>query len=504
MRRTLRPFGYFLVFAACGLLLGYFAERWLPGTAREASGETRLAGATNFKELEAQVRDGSQTLHGISDNLAKVARLVTPSIVHIQAERRTRRGSIEETGSGVIIAGPSTAVGDGAGFFVVTNRHVVDGTELERIDISLADGRQVKPARLWSDRESDLAVLKLPISDVQPARWGDSSRIEIGNLVLAVGSPFGLSQSITLGIISAKGRRALDLGSGAELLNQDFLQTDAAINPGNSGGPLINLYGEIVGINTAIASNSGGNEGIGFSIPSSIARHVVEQLLLKGKVTRAYLGVKLDPAFKLDTAKRLQLDRLRGARIIEVYPGTPAANASLQVDDVVLECNGVAVQDENHLINMISLLPVNRETELVLFRKGKRMAVKIVVGDRTELEKRSEAPAFQPGNGVYFEELGLTLHRLDAEVAASLGYPVRSTGMLVLTVDVNGPLAGQVEPFDLIEELDRTPVLSVADVRERLRDAPGSEISVRWKRVVRGALQNYHTTIPRSTPRLDP
>ena len=174
-------------------------------------------------------------------------------------------------------------------------------------------------------------------------------------MVLAMGSPFGLSQSVTFGIISAKGRRSLKLGTGTQVINQDFLQTDAAINPGNSGGPLISLNGRVIGINTAIASSSGGNEGIGFSIPSNLVRFIFEQLTTKGRVDRAYLGVKLDPRFSQQTAQRLRLDRVRGARVLEVYKSTPASDAHLQIDDVILGFNSTAVQDENHLINLVSL-----------------------------------------------------------------------------------------------------------------------------------------------------
>ena len=156
-----------------------------------------------------------------------------------------------------------------AGFYIVTNRHVVDRTELKNISIHLQDGRVLHPTRIWTDPATDVAAMKISATDLTPARWGDSQKLDIGHIVLAMGSPFGLSQSITLGILSAKGRRALELGSGREVLNQDFLQTDAAINPGNSGGPLINLKGEVVGINTAIASNSGGTKGSASASPAT-------------------------------------------------------------------------------------------------------------------------------------------------------------------------------------------------------------------------------------------
>lgn len=241
--------------------------------------------------------------------MAKISKQISPSVVHIEASHRTvLRGEVEETGSGVIVK--STHL---PGEYVVTNRHVIAGSELKEIKITLPDGRQLNPERVWDDAASDIAVMKVPVEGLTAASWADSDVAEIGHPVLAVGSPFGLSQSVTFGIISAKSRRSLKLGDKG-VLNQDFIQTDAAINPGNSGGPLIDLNGRVVGINTAIASNSGGNEGIGFSIPSNLVSRVVDQLLEYGKVYRAYLGVKLDPDFDITKARALKLDRARGAR----------------------------------------------------------------------------------------------------------------------------------------------------------------------------------------------
>lgn len=315
-----------------------------------------------------------------SNLLAKIAAVATPSVVHIQSKRTIAdRGTVEETGSGVIVADRRKA-----GRFVVTNRHVIHGAETSHIVIRLSDGRILHPERIWLDRASDVAVMKIAAADLQPARWGDSDKVQIGHMVLAMGSPFGLSRSMTFGIISAKGRRSLRLGTRGALLNQDFLQTDAAINPGNSGGPLIDLHGRVIGINTAIASNSGGNDGIGFSIPSNLARRVAEQLIERGSVRRAFLGVRLDDEFTAKTARRLRLDRVRGARIVEVYPRTPAARASLRFDDVILRFNNIDIQDENHLINLVSLAPVGSRAKVIVLRNGRRITVSVLLIDRTE------------------------------------------------------------------------------------------------------------------------
>jgi serine protease Do len=356
------------------------------GTILPAFLHARGGDPVSEKQWQDLSRD-TAPLQQFSQVLAKISSAATPSVVHIQSERKSARGKVEETGSGVIMTSVRRD-----GYFVVTNRHVIDGAALEEITIQLNDGREIHPERVWSDAATDVAVLKISAPNLVPSRWADSNQAEIGHFVLAMGSPFGLSRSVTLGIISAKGRRQLKLGS-AEVLNQDFLQTDAAINPGNSGGPLIDLQGRVVGINTAIASSSGGNEGIGFSIPANLAQRVMEQLLEHGVVHRAYLGVRLDPQFDQKTAKTLRLDRVRGARVTQIYPNTPAARAELRVDDVVLTFDGLDVQDENHLINLVSLTPIGRQVKLSVWRGGREVMLTITLADRVDLQQTSEAPA---------------------------------------------------------------------------------------------------------------
>ncbi|MCA8986617.1 MAG: trypsin-like peptidase domain-containing protein [Planctomycetaceae bacterium] len=350
--------------------------------------EAEHMNATAVEQLYRQLAVGESPLTNGSDLLSQISSVTTPSVVHIQSERPGASGGlVEETGSGVIMTSPQAKTP-----FVVTNKHVVAGAEMSDVTIQLHDGRIIYPYDLRTDEKSDIAVLMIDEPNVQAGRWGDSDTVKIGHMVLAQGSPFGLSQSVTFGIISAKGRRSLRLGESSDVINQDFLQTDAAINPGNSGGPLIDLSGRVIGINTAIASNSGGNEGIGFSIPSNLARYVTEQLLVSGKVRRAYLGVKLDPDFDLETAQKLGLDRVRGARVVDVYRNTPAAMSGLQVDDVILYFGGVEVLDENHLINLVSLTSVNSSINAVILRDKRRQTLAVKLGDRDDLEQRTEAP----------------------------------------------------------------------------------------------------------------
>ncbi len=320
-------------------------------------------------------------------HISDLAVQVLPSVVHIQAVRVENDRRIEETGSGVLVR--SEAI---RGLFVVTNQHVVRGAELESIDLVMPNGTEQHPYRVFRDSESDIAVLQVRDDGQAAATWGDSDSLRIGHFVLAVGSPFGLSQSITMGIVSAKGRRDLSLEAGQNLTNQDFLQTDAAINPGNSGGPLVDMYGNVVGINTAIASSGGGNEGIGFSIPSNLARRIVDQLVSTGRVRRAYLGVELDNDFSQNTAQRLGLRAPRGARIVRVYnqQNSPAVMAGLRPDDVVISFNGIDIVDENHLINLVSLADIGAPIEMVIFRGQQRAVVQVKLLDRESYRTASD------------------------------------------------------------------------------------------------------------------
>jgi serine protease Do len=335
-----------------------------------------------FRELAREV----SALERQGFLLRRLIRLATPSVVHIDAvhsveDGRTNRKGAEEAGSGVIIAIDGNS-------YIVTNRHVIDEAPLSHIKIKLDDGRTVRPTNKWEDDETDIALLAISAKNLVPARIGDSTDVDIGDFVLAVGSPFGLSHSVTFGIISAKGRRDLELGNGS-IRYQDFLQTDAAINPGNSGGPLLNLRGEVIGINTAIASSSGGSEGIGFTIPSNMAMTVVRQFIEHGRVLRAYLGVGLSDEFTLEMAHRLGLSRPQGAVVTSIQPNTPAATCGLQTNDVVLEFDGNRVEDDEHLIKLVGFTDVDKEVEMLVVRQGKSLVLKVKLGDRISFPRQN-------------------------------------------------------------------------------------------------------------------
>jgi serine protease Do len=343
-----------------------------------SSGASIVSRDELYSQLAADVADLEQR----GSILKRVVKLVTPAVVHIEARRendtaRSPRGDSEETGSGVIIERRGK-------LYVLTNRHVIKYSNLTGINVKLADGRVLHPKQTWSDPATDVAIMSIVTDGLVPARLGDSSRLEIGDFVLAVGSPFGLSHSVTYGIISAKGRRDLRLGDDG-VQYQDFLQTDAAINPGNSGGPLLNLRGEVIGLTTAIASTSGANEGIGFAIPIKMVMLIADQLIERGVVVRAYLGVRLDSSFGPAEAAQLGLARPEGARVTGITRSSPAEQARIAVGDVILEFDGSRVEDDMHLINLVSLTPVNKEVDVRLLREGRPVALRVRVANRAQM-----------------------------------------------------------------------------------------------------------------------
>ncbi len=342
-----------------------------PITSPQARAELRRILDQNAPLLEAQ-----------ATVLKTAAKLIGPTVVHIEADvpQRTLEHNldrhVEEAGSGVIIQ-------RNGHFYVLTNRHVFRNAPASGIRIDLADGRRLHPQRVLDDVETDVGVLPIEAADLLASPVGDSDRMEIGDFVLAVGSPFNLSHSFTFGIISARGRHDLQMGDDAARF-QDFLQTDAAINLGNSGGPLCNLHGEIIGINTAIASNSGGNEGIGFSIPINLFMSVARQLIDTGKVTRAFLGVSLDAKFGAAMAAELGMAQATGTRVHDVSPGGPAEAAGIRAGDVILKLDGTVIEDDAHLVNLVGLIEVGKKVSLEILRDGKTIVLPVQVADRSK------------------------------------------------------------------------------------------------------------------------
>lgn len=416
--------------------------------------------------------------------IAAVAAHANRSVVHIESTIEGRRGDVEETGSGVIVTSPRTMQP-----FIVTNRHVIADAPLSSISILLSDGRVIKPREKLEDPESDVAVLKIDDPGIPAAEFGDSDNLDIGHFVLALGSPFGLSQSVTLGIISAKGRRSLELPGKRKVINQDFLQTDAAINPGNSGGPLVDMQGRVIGINTAIASQGGGNEGIGFSIPSNLVRFISEQLVEQGRVRRGYLGVVLDEEFDDETARNHSLPRLTGARIITVTEGTPAAKAGLQPDDIVLNFDGVDIEDHFDLINKVSLTPINKSVRLVVLRTGKQVVLQIILTERPQL--RSDiTPNVLPLEPMPYRNSSLQLLKLNDGLALQSGYLASQSGLLVTAIP-SGETSLRL--YDVVIEAARQPVNSVEDFNAA-SDLGKGPILLKVRRIEQGQVREFLAT----------
>jgi serine protease Do len=326
----------------------------------------------------------------LGERFEAVAARVLPSVVSVEAIKPPKPAPsgqtgkskpVEESGSGILVR-----LDGRAGHYVLTNNHVIAQARPDQITVSLADGRIYHPVQVWTDPESDIAVMGINAPALPTATLGNSDTARVGRWVIAVGSPFGLSQTVTHGIISARDRGQVSLGGSIRI--KEFLQTDAAINPGSSGGPLIDMHGEVIGINTAIASHSGSNSGVAFSIPINLVKRVGKELLEKGSVARGYLGLQVAASFEPADAFKLGLDRVQGAWVERIYDGTPAAAAGLKVNDVVLQLDGVAIRNENHLINLISTMPPGQHIRLQVWRDRRVITLEGTVGDWAKAQTR--------------------------------------------------------------------------------------------------------------------
>ncbi|MEX2188525.1 MAG: DegQ family serine endoprotease [Pirellulales bacterium] len=362
-------------------------------------------------------------------------------------------------GSGVII--------DRSGV-VLTNRHVVDGAD--KVTVHLSDGRTFEATDIKTDDRTDLAVVRLKgAENLTAARLGHSDRLEVGDWVLAIGNPFGLSETVTAGIISAKGR-GLGLSD-----REDFLQTDAAINPGNSGGPLINLAGEVVGINTAISSRSGGYQGVGFAIPIDIARFVSDQLVKNGTVKRAYLGAAIQPLMP-DLAKEFHVDANRGALVSKVMPESPAEKAGLKRGDVVVRFGDQAIVSPSQLVSEVEQTPTGQTRTLEFIRDGKPQRIDVTLreqpkdyGRHTLLTSDKESGK---GETKQLDGLGLKVGALTDDTAEQLG--LKDVAGVVITRVERGSVAADagLSPGNVITDVNGTAVKSVDDFDKAITKRP--------------------------------
>ncbi len=370
---------------------------------------------------------------------------------------------------------PMTALGSGfiidPDGYVVTNNHVVDGAA--DITVTLNTGKEYAAKLVGADPKTDLALLKIDAPDSLPAvSFGDSDAIKVGDWVMAVGNPFGLGGTVTAGIVSARSR---DIHSGPF---DDFLQIDASINQGNSGGPTFAMNGEVVGVNTAIYSPNGGSVGIGFAIPSNLAKSVVAELREHGSIERGWLGVQIQEVTP-EIAGAIGMDKPMGALVSEVQPDSPAAKAKLQRGDVIVEFDGTEIERMRDLPRLVAAAEVGDKVSVVVLRDSGRKTLSVEIAKLADDRVAANDNMPAQGDGQTSKDLGLTLSSITPEMRQQFGIPEDVSGVVVVDVDSDGPAAEQgVQPGDVIEQVAQKQVSSPQDVetltaaaREEKRDA---------------------------------
>ncbi len=373
-------------------------------------------------------------------------------------------------GSGVIVSNEG---------HIITNNHVVE--QVDEIEVQLSDGQTKKARLVGADAQVDLAVLKIDAPNVKPLKFGDSDSVQAGDFVLAIGNPFGFEETVTDGIISSKGRPNRVDGFG------DYLQTNAAINPGNSGGPLINIHGEIIGINTAIISRSGGSQGLGFAVPSNTVRMALESLLKQGRIIRGYLGIQ--------TRNQPGADRPSpdGVTVDDVVPGSPAANAQLQPGDVIKKFNGHEVRSFPELRSLVSQVELNKKVELEVVRNGKAMTVSTEIKEQPVDYQAQASRAIpqqppqlgpgkpnvpQPDNDEQESGGGIGSIRvteLTPQLSRQLDLPNNVHGVVVTSADDN---SSELQKGDVIEEVNQQPVASIEEYKKAVANLDPNQANV--------------------------
>jgi len=465
--RRLAGLGLAAILVSAGIAAGVQAER---GKDPDKDGGSRPI--VNFKEDRRAPERSDQ----LSLSFAAVVKKVTPSVVQVTVSKQVqpadwqgggmpgpdmfqwffgqrpgmRQGMPnpmpreQGVGSGVIVSE------DG---YILTNNHVVDGAD--QVLVRLYDDRELKAKVIGRDPQTDLAVIKVQATGLPALTLADSEQVEVGDIVLAVGNPFGIGKTVTMGIVSATGRGNLGLDY------EDFIQTDAAINPGNSGGALVDSQGRLIGINTAILSRTGANNGIGFAVPTSLARYVVEDLVKDGQVRRGFLGVAIQDLTPT-LAKKLELDRQGGALVADVTSGTPASKAGLKSGDVITELNGKSIRDSKQLRLQIARMEPGTEVALKALRDGKEKSFEVTLKELPQ--KASLARSGQRDAGRSEALQGVGVQDLDADARRQMKVPENVTGAVITEV-APGSAAERagLRAGDVIVEINREPVSSAED-----------------------------------------
>jgi serine protease Do len=413
-----------------------------------------------------------------SGSYANVVNAVAPAVVTVRVDKRAR---VMPTGTQQLpddpffreffgrrfqvpqqrvprVSGLGSGVITTADGHILTNNHVIDGAD--RVRVELTDTRTFDAKVVGTDPASDLAVLKIEGKDLRTLPLGDSSQANVGDVVLAIGNPLNLGQTVTMGIISAKGR-ATGLGDGSY---EDFIQTDAPINEGNSGGALINVKGELIGINSQILTPSGGNIGLGFAIPSNMARQVMDQLKSDGKVSRGKLGVAVQ-TITPDLAESLKLADTRGALISSVEAGSPASRAGLKQGDVVVAVDGEKITDHNALRNRIASTKPGSKVALEVLRNGSTQTVHATLDSLKPSEpERVNRDTASEGGGY-----GMTVQPLTPDIARGLELTTRREGLVIREIDPNGAAAvAGLRVGDVIAQVNGEPVNSASELKSAL------------------------------------
>lgn len=426
-----------------------------------------VAAAAREGQPNLEAKEAIASLQQTGKAFAGVAKDVSPSVVFVSVEKKHESGMDAATlkkffGDRVPKENlPQYAQGVGSGFilsedgFIVTNNHVI--SDAEKINIRMSDGREFDAKLVGSDQQTDVAIIKVDAQDLPALPMGNSDAIEIGEWVLAFGSPFGLPGTVTSGIVSAKGRNHVGITD-----YENFIQTDAAINPGNSGGPLVNLEGEVVGINTAIVSRSGGYMGIGFAIPINQAQTIYQQLIENGQVTRGYLGIMIQPLTS-DLAKAFGIDSGKGILVADFPEGSPAQQAGIQQGDVIIEMDGQPVIDAGRFRNGVAQLPPGSHTTLVVQREGEQHQITVNLGT---MPTAAAAPPVSTDD-LLTRTLGIEVRPLADELAAKENDEM---GVIVSKVlpGSRAALAG-LRPGMIIQQVNRNPITNIDELHQQIK-----------------------------------
>jgi len=503
MSKTNRNFLFLFVFLVVGFLAGILLAAPLGISPRATIQEQTVAPEVSTDN--SQVHD---LLSQISKAFEESAANVSSSVVSIFAEQtvqtqnpfglpddafkdffgedffkrffgtppsREEKRTVRSLGSGVIVTK------DG---YILTNNHVV--ANAEKLSVVVGDNKTYEAKIIGTDPPTDVAVIKVDANDLHAAKLGNSDNVKVGQWVIAVGNPFQLFHTVTHGIISAKGRSSVGLAD-----YEDFFQTDASINPGNSGGALADMEGNVIGINTAIASPSGGNVGIGFAIPINMAKKVMEDLISKGEVTRGYIGL-VPQDINEDLAKALKLSSTEGVLVGDVDRAGPADTGGIRRGDVIVEFDGKKVETSTQLRNMAAQANPGTPVKIGLLRDGKKVEVTVSLGERPKESAGSQAPQEPQAEAQTSQKLGLSVQTLTPDIADQLGYQ-KDSGVIVTDVFSGSPAeeAG-LQRGDLIKEVNRKEVRTVQDFENEINDLKSGNVAAL---LVRRGQNTFFTSI---------